>query len=66
MIKHKVVDIVCWKQTINEFPGDVLDWAKENCPSYITNTGTVKEHKIVYSYYFSDEKDALLFSLRWS
>ena len=47
-----------------------LDWAKENCPSYITNDlhqdgyNTYDHTKI--DYFFSDEKDALMFALRWS
>lgn len=53
-----------------------LTWAKENCPSYITNEvqnttrlkkvpgGWVPDSCIVY--FFSDEKDALMFALKWS
>ena len=53
-----------------------LDWAKTHCPSYITNEsvnttrlkkvpgGWVADSNIVY--FFSDEKDALLFALRWA
>jgi hypothetical protein len=47
-----------------------LDWAKEHCPSYITNDvhmdgyNTYDNSKI--DYHFSDEKDALMFLLRWS
>jgi hypothetical protein len=52
-----------------------LAWAKENCPSYITNKasnttrlkqvsgGWINASCIVY--YFSDERDAVFFSLRW-
>jgi hypothetical protein len=42
-------------------------WAKENCPSYISCTGYLKEDKDqgFIEYYFSDEKDASVFSLRW-
>ena len=39
-----------------------LEWAKENCPSYITHL-VGPDYGIVY--YFSDEKDAVLFALRW-
>ena len=46
-----------------------LDWAKKYCSSYITND----VHMDVYNtydhtkidYHFSDEKDALMFALRW-
>jgi len=53
-----------------------LAWAKEYCSSYITNKasnttrlkpvsgGWVNDSSIVY--YFSDEKDAMWFTLRWS
>ena len=54
-----------------------LAWAKENCPSYITNkvsnttrlkrvasSGWVNDSSIVY--YFSDERDVTFFMLRWS
>ena len=50
-----------------------LEWAIKNCPSYITNDAeTVMIDKYgleVYTkvnYYFSDEKDAIIFQLRWS
>ena len=50
-----------------------LVWVKKHCPSYITND----VHKDVISgydtydvqkidYYFSNEKDALMFRLRWA
>jgi hypothetical protein len=53
-----------------------LAWAKDHCPSYITNEvrnntrlkkvpgGWVPNHRIVY--HFSDERDATFFALRWS
>ena len=47
-----------------------LVWAKEHCPSYITNDmhqdgyNTYDHTKI--DYHFSDEKDYVLFMLRWS
>ncbi len=46
-----------------------LEWAKENCPSYITNDAhmdgynTYDNSKI--DYHFSDAKDATIFALRW-
>jgi hypothetical protein len=50
-----------------------LWWAKENCLSYITTElGTAKFHFDPFGwdydvvYYFNDEKDAVLFALRWA
>jgi hypothetical protein len=44
-----------------------LKWAREHCPSYVTNTGYDNhEGQLVYSFYFYDEKDSLHFMLRWS
>ena len=49
-----------------------LEWAREHCPSYITNqsrpgTGTTfhnRQYDIVY--YFGEERDAVLFALKWA
>ena len=52
-----------------------LDWAKKNCPSYITNaTGPARTKKVPGGwvnnasivYYFSDEQDAVFFALKWT
>jgi len=45
-----------------------LEWAMKNCPSYITNkaktpVGCSPTYYIVY--HFGDEKDAVMFMLRW-
>lgn len=46
-----------------------LMWARENCPSYITNDvhmfnyNSYDNSKI--DYFFEDKKDALMFALRW-
>ena len=40
-----------------------LKWAKDHCPSYITNTVVTG---FVIKYYFSQEADAVLFALRWA
>lgn len=46
-----------------------IDWAKEHCPSYISNDihmdgyNTFDNSKI--DYFFGDEKDAMWFKLRW-
>lgn len=42
-----------------------LDWAKENCLSYIT-CGAVKiSGNYYYRFYFSDSNDQTLFALKW-
>jgi len=41
-----------------------LQWAKKNCPSYITND--VCRDTNCYRFYFSDEKDYILTVLRWT
>lgn len=47
-----------------------LDWAKEHCPSYITNDVHQLEYNVYdnskIDYFFGSEDDALLFLLRWS
>lgn len=47
-----------------------LDWAKEHCPSYITNDvhqdGYYTYDISKIDYFFANEKDALLFKLRWA
>lgn len=45
---------------------EVIRWAKDRCPSYITNDGIVTRQGLKYSFYFSEEADATLFSLKWS
>lgn len=40
-----------------------LEWAKQNCPSYITNQSGVKPSTITY--YFSDPVDATYFRMYW-
>lgn len=51
-----------------------LDWAKEHCPSYITNDaahpggnkpGGDYFSPSVINYYFGSEKDAVIFALNW-
>lgn len=45
-----------------------LTWAKKHCPSYITNNSHVEPttFQFVVVYFFSDEKDATAFTLKWS
>lgn len=41
-------------------------WAKERCPSYITVDAERREDDWYYRFYFDDERDYLMFALRWS
>jgi hypothetical protein len=40
-----------------------LAWAKQHCPSYITN-GSYNNATI--DYFFGNEKEAVMFLLKWS
>ena len=47
------------------------NWAKENCPSYITNVLGYTDamywiSELSVKYYFGEEKDAVMFILRWT
>lgn len=45
----------------------MLVWAKVNCPSYIKNDVVEKSRdNWHHRFYFGNEKDYLLFVLRWS
>ncbi len=46
-----------------------LDWAKKHCPSYTTNKVLTTNHAgecFRIAYHFSDERDVMMFTLRWS
>ena len=48
-------------------PGfEALTWAKQNCPSYITNSAVLKDGLYHYRFYFAQERDQVAFALRWS
>ena len=46
------------------------NWAKKHCPHYITNDGRLVDHEesiyVMYRFYFGDEKEAMLFRLKWA
>jgi len=44
----------------------MLDWAKANCPSYITNDYLRRGDGDFYRLYFGQEKDFVWFQLRWA
>ena len=43
-----------------------LEWAKRHCPSYITNDTVQQQGEYYYRFYFGQERDRLMFLLRWS
>ena len=47
-----------------------LEWAKENCPNYITNDaheiGPSSYDNSYIDYFFSNEADAIIFKLKWT
>jgi len=45
---------------------EMLAWAKECCPSYITNDYLRGPNGDQYRLYFSEAKDYAWFSLKWS
>lgn len=46
---------------------EMLVWAKVNCPSYITNDVVEKfRDDWYYRFYFGQEKDYMLFVLKWA
>lgn len=50
-----------------EHTEEMLRWAIVNCPSYITNDAVKKgRDDWYYRFYFGQEKDYLLFALKWS
>ena len=67
-MKNNYVDIlasVAWPSTST--PGfEPLQWAKKNCPSYITNDAVQKNGEYYYRFFFSQERDQIIFALRWS
>lgn len=42
-----------------------LEWARKNCPSYITNDAVQRNGNYYYRFYFSDERDMIVFKLTW-
>ena len=49
-----------------------LEWAKMTCPSYITNrklakdSGSFQSNQFEIQYVFGDQRDAVLFALKWT
>lgn len=55
-----------WPSNVDEKAYDALEWAKKNCPSYITNDTVKKEGNWYYRFFFGQEKDVMIFMLRWT
>jgi hypothetical protein len=49
----------------SELITEMLAWAKERCPSYITNDYLRGPNGDQYRLYFSDERDRTFFMLKW-
>lgn len=45
---------------------EMLAWAKTHCTSYITNDSEKRSGDWYYRFYFGEEQDLSLFTLRWS
>lgn len=47
---------------------DAVDWAKENCPSFLAvNTRVIHStQEYVFLFKFEKEDDAFMFTLRWA
>lgn len=43
-----------------------LNWAQQNCPSYIKNNGVSYPTGALITFTFNEEKDAMWFRLKWS
>lgn len=44
---------------------EMLEWAKEHCPSYITNDSITIKGEDYYRFYFKREQECLFFTLKW-
>jgi hypothetical protein len=65
-MKQNYVDIPVPVATSSSKPGfEPLQWAKRNCPSYITNDAVQKQGEYYYRFYFGREQDQIVFALRW-
>ena len=64
VMSEKFVDLLAPKVWNAHY--EPLTWAKKHCPSYITNDAVQKKGGYYYRYFFGDERDQILFMLRWS
>lgn len=53
----------------HDYEWDATEWAKENCPSYLSATAHIRLDRNLpaskIEYHFADEADAAIFTLRW-
>jgi hypothetical protein len=65
--------VTIWRDYLDLAPIqlEMLDWAKENCPSFITNDAVdcsdfdSSPADFCWTFDFDDEQDAAFFKLRW-
>lgn len=43
-----------------------LIWAKQNCPSYITNDCIQRGGNYYYRFFFGNDRDCVMFTLKWA
>lgn len=66
-MKQNYVDILVPVATPSSKPGfEPLEWAKKNCPGYITNDAVQKQGKYYYRFFFNNEHDCMFFALKWA
>lgn len=68
-MKIYIWDKIEWEEPRDYFL-EMQYWAQNNCKSFvymnIIDTSDVSSHDYVGEFKFTDERDATLFSLRWS
>lgn len=66
-MKNNFVDLPVPVAMSSSKPGyEPLIWAKNNCPSYITNDAIQKNGVYYYRFFFGREQDQVMFMLRWA
>lgn len=60
------VDIpMYWPSNVDEKAYEALKWAKQHCPSYITNDAVQINGRYHYRFFFAQERDQMAFALKW-
>ena len=55
-----------WPSNVDEKAYEALKWVKKNCPSYITNDTVKRDGNYYYRFLFAQERDQIMFALRWA